>query len=233
MIAIKSVFAALVVCGLVQSGLARDINQAGLNLIKEFEGFRAYFYGDPVGIRTIGYGHACHANDCSQIHEPISEAEGEALLKSDLVSRQDCVQNEVSFVNDNQFAALTSFVFNLGCGAFQGSTLLTYVRAQNYGAAAEEFGKWVYAGGKILDGLVRRRAAEKNLFLSGGGGDPTDCTCCKGDAFGEFCGHELCGNCEAQHIYGCNTKGGAPSMHYGNCNKGCTGSDNSHAHCNQ
>jgi len=235
MIFTKFVCVLLLAITIAEFGEARNINNAGLNLIKEFEGFRANFYGDPVGIRTIGYGHACHANDCSSIHPPITQAQGEALLKQDLVSRQTCVQNQVSFVNDNQFAALVSFVFNLGCGAFQGSTLLTKVKAKDYNGAAGEFGKWVHAGGKVLPGLVRRREAEKKLFLSGGGGDPppSGCTCCKGNALGEFCGHELCGNCEPQHIYGCNSKGASPSTHYGNCVKGCTGSNNSKAHCNK
>ncbi|CAG2170907.1 unnamed protein product [Oppiella nova] len=144
---------------------ARNINQAGLDLIKVSEGFRANFYGDPVGIRTIGYGHNCQAKGCDSIHAPITQAQGEALLHQDLVGFQNCVENAVPFVNDNQFAALVSFSFNEGCGAFEGSTLLKDVKAKNYAAAANEFGKWVYAGGKVLPGLVTRRANEKALFL--------------------------------------------------------------------
>ncbi|CAG2174510.1 unnamed protein product [Oppiella nova] len=144
---------------------ARNINQAGLDLIKVSEGFRANFYGDPVGIRTIGYGHNCKAKGCDTIHAPITQAQGEALLHQDLVGFQNCVEKAVPFVNDNQFAALVSFSFNLGCGALEGSTLLKDVKAKNYSAAANEFGKWVHAGGKVLPGLVKRRAAEKALFL--------------------------------------------------------------------
>ena len=58
------------------------------------------------GIKTIGYGHACHVNDCSTIHPPITVAQGEALLRQDLVTHQNCVQAQVPFVNDNQFAAV-------------------------------------------------------------------------------------------------------------------------------
>ncbi|CAG2103793.1 unnamed protein product, partial [Medioppia subpectinata] len=135
-------------------------------ILQHNRGFRANFYGDPVGIRTIGYGHNCNAQGCSTIHAPITKAQGEALLHQDLVQFQNCVEAQVPFVNDNQFAALVSFTFNLGCGNLQSSTLLKDVKAKNYAAAANEFGKWVYAGGHKLPGLVTRRARERALFLA-------------------------------------------------------------------
>ncbi|CAL8113515.1 unnamed protein product [Orchesella dallaii] len=153
-------------------------NQAGLNLIKEFEGFYANFYTDPVGIKTIGYGHACHVWNCAvplngKYNVPLTQATAEALLKEDLVAPgryEQCVANAVTYanLNANQFSALASFTFNLGCGNLQSSTLLSLLNRGDVSGAAEEFAKWVYAGGQILPGLVRRRAAEKELFCSGG-----------------------------------------------------------------
>lgn len=153
-------------------------NQAGINLIKEFEGFEANFYTDPVGIKTIGYGHACHVWDCSvplngKYSVPLTLATGEALLKDDLAypgRYEQCVTNAVTYsnLNANQYSALVSFTFNLGCGNLQSSTLLAKLNRGDIQGTAEEFPKWVYAGGNILPGLVRRRAAEKDLFCTGG-----------------------------------------------------------------
>lgn len=79
-----------------------------------------------------------------------------------------------------------------------------------------------------------------NKITCGGGGGGSNpppsggCTCCKGNALGEYCGHELCGSgCIKDHIYGCNKKNAAPSMKYGKCSKGCTGSTNGKAKCNK
>jgi len=160
-------------------------NQAGINLIKEFEGFMPNFYNDPVGIRTIGYGHACHVWDCSvplngKYPVPLSLANGEALLKDDLTaSYEPCVSRAVTYnnLNANQFSAVASFTFNLGCGNLQSSTLLAKLNAGDIQGAADEFPKWVYAGGEILPGLVRRRAAEVALFCTGGTcGSSSSCT---------------------------------------------------------
>lgn len=121
------------------------------------------------GIRTIGYGHACHAADCSKIHAPITEAQGEALLHQDLVRFQACIDKDFPGIDDDKFAALVSFAFNLGCGVLPGSTLEKDMHARNYGAAAAQFGAYVHAGGKVIQGLVRRRAAERALFCKSGG----------------------------------------------------------------
>ncbi|CAG2110341.1 unnamed protein product, partial [Medioppia subpectinata] len=124
------------------SDFSRNINKAGVALIELSEEFRANFYGNPVGTESCPYyGHNCKAQGCSSIHAPISKAQGKTLLHKDLVQFQNCVQSRVPFVNDNQFAALVSFTFNLGCGNLQSSTLLKRVKAKNYSAAAIEFGK--------------------------------------------------------------------------------------------
>ena len=155
----------------------RQINQAGLDLIKEFEGYeklipgttsvRAYpdpgTGGDPW---TIGYGHTG-----SDVFPGVvfTQAQAEAALRSDLASAEGSVSREVTVpLNDNQFAALVSFAFNVGAGVggLQTSTLLRLLNQREYSAAADEFGKWVNGGNGPLPGLVRRRAAERALFLS-------------------------------------------------------------------
>jgi lysozyme len=124
------------------------------------------------GIKTIGYGHACHVDSskCANIKAPITRAQGEALLMKDLVRFEDCVDRLTTYnLNSNQFSALVSFSFNLGCGNYGKSTLRQKLNAGDTKGAAKEFGRWVYGGGQKLPGLVRRRAAEMALFCKSGG----------------------------------------------------------------
>jgi lysozyme len=104
---------------------------------------------------------------------PLSQANGEALLRDDLAypgRYEGCVKNSVTYsgLNADQFSALASFTFNLGCGNFQSSTLLKLLNGGNVNGASLEFAKWVYGGGVVLPGLVRRREAERQLFCSNG-----------------------------------------------------------------
>ena len=141
----------------------RKINVAGLQLIKSFEGVKLRSYKDSVGVWTIGYGHT----DNVEPGDVITEAEAEGYLRDDLDDAERAVDAYVTVpLSDNQFAALVSFVFNLGPTAFNRSTLLKVLNQRNYKQAANEFLKWNRAGGKILAGLVRRREAERNLFLT-------------------------------------------------------------------
>ena len=96
-------------------------------------------------------------------------AQGTTLLMEDLVQFENCVNSFVPGIDNDKFAALVSFVFNLGCGSLTHSTLGQDVKAHNYKAAAGQFGLWVHAGGKVLQGLVRRREAERHLFCKSGG----------------------------------------------------------------
>jgi len=140
------------------------INQEGLDLIKEFEGLELNAYRDAVGVWTIGYGHTRTTTS----NMVITEKKAEALLLEDIKDAEDAVNKMVLVpLNENQFSALVSFVFNLGAGNFKKSTLLKEINKNNWLLAANEFDKWVYAGGKVLNGLVRRRKAEKELFLKG------------------------------------------------------------------
>ena len=141
----------------------RAINDSGLNLIKAFEGLYLESYQDPVGIWTIGYGHIQDVNQGMKI--TVSQAE--QILKEDLFRYETAVEEAVTVtINENQFAALTSFCFNLGASALFKSTLLKLLNQGQFAEAANEFPRWDKAGGQSLLGLSRRRRAERALFLS-------------------------------------------------------------------
>jgi lysozyme len=142
-----------------------QINAAGLALIKSFEGCELKAYRDIGGVLTIGYGHT--GPDVTADLE-ITQNEADYLLGQDLLRFENGVNALVTHsINPNQFAALVSFAYNVGLGALGESRLLAYVNASNYAAAAGEFHRWVYAGsGEPVAGLVRRRGAEAQLFMT-------------------------------------------------------------------
>lgn len=132
--------------------------------IKQFEGCRLTTYRCSAGVLTIGYGHTG-----SDVRDgmTISQNDAEKLLIDDLSKFQTELAPLVTvLVTEGQFIALMSFVFNLGIGAFKRSTLRRELNAGNIEVAADEFLKWCNAGGEPLEGLKRRRLAEKELFLS-------------------------------------------------------------------
>lgn len=142
----------------------RQINQDGLNLIKQWEGLRLQAYLCPANVWTIGYGHTLTAKKGMSI----SEAEAVNLLRGDLAKFQRCVEDAVTVsLNDNQFAALVSFCFNVGEGALRGSTLLKKLNAGNYDAVPSELARWNKVGKNVSAGLVNRRAAEAGLWVKG------------------------------------------------------------------
>lgn len=135
----------------------------GINLIKRFEGLRLEAYRDSVGIPTIGYGHT-HGVKMGDV---ITGAQADAFLREDLQVAELTINTNVKVrLTQGQFDALASFVFNLGSGNFVKSTLLKKLNTGDYAGAADEFGKWVNAGEKKLPGLVKRRAAEREVFLT-------------------------------------------------------------------
>lgn len=141
----------------------RSINQEGIDLIKAYEGFSEAVYLDSVGVPTIGFGHTGSGVRLNRV----SREQAEALLRSDLRAAERSVLRLIHVpLTDDQYAALVSFAFNLGGGALQRSTLRAKLNRGEYEAAANEFPKWVFAGGKRLKGLARRREAERQLFLS-------------------------------------------------------------------
>ena len=140
-------------------------NKAGIELIKAFEGLRLVAYADAVGVATIGYGHTRTVKKSDIGKTKISAVDAENLLKGDLAHFENAVSKLVKVpLTSNQFSALVSFAYNLGEGNLSKSTLLKKLNAKDYRGAAVEFEKWNKAGGKVLAGLVRRRAAERRLF---------------------------------------------------------------------
>lgn len=149
-------------------GSTDRINDAGLTLVKSFEGLELTAYQDSVGVWTIGYGHTAAAGP-PEVYagQRISEAEAENILRRDLNLFEDGVRDLVTVpLNSNQFSALVVFSFNVGLGAFESSTLRRKLNAGDYEGASNEFPRWVKAGGQTLAGLVRRRDAERALFRS-------------------------------------------------------------------
>lgn len=139
-----------------------------VELIKQFEGFCAEPYLCSAGVATIGYGSTCYADGTpvTMKDAPISEADAEALLMAKLNTKYAVAVNRhvTAEINQNQFDALVDFCYNAGGRSLQNSMLLRYVNSENFEDAANEFGKWVYGGGQVWPGLVRRREAEKALF---------------------------------------------------------------------
>lgn len=141
----------------------RQINEAGLKLIKEFEGCSLVAYQDAAGIWTIGYG--CTHDVSPGMTITAEEAESRLRKYADATAVQ--VQNLLKWaVNDNQFSAIGVFAYNVGCGNLQKSTLLNCVNTGHLEDAAEEFLRWVKVAGIPSDGLLRRRKAERELFLT-------------------------------------------------------------------
>lgn len=143
-------------------------SQRGVDLIREFEGFFANAYYCPAGVLTIGYGHTDAAGPPKvSVGMTVTKKEAEDILRSDLRSVEKHVSDLVeSPLNQNQFDALVSFAFNVGCGALARSTALKRLNAGDYDGCAEALLMWNKGGGRVLNGLVRRRKAERLLFLS-------------------------------------------------------------------
>lgn len=136
-------------------------SQDGIDLIKKFEGCRLTAYQDSVGVWTIGYGSTKDIKKGMKI----SKLMADGFLRDDLEEAEEAVNELVDAdLTQNEFDALASFTFNLGRGNLANSTLLKKLNAGDKSGASEEFTRWVYAGGKELEGLVRRRKAEQALF---------------------------------------------------------------------
>jgi len=143
----------------------RHVSQQGLALIKRFEGFSPTIYLDAAGLPTIGYGHLLRPGEAEMFARGISEEAGIALLIKDVQKAEQAVLRLVHVpLSEGQFDALVSFTFNLGSGALQRSTLRRKVNREEHADVPPEFMRWVWAGGKKLKGLVRRRAAEAALY---------------------------------------------------------------------
>lgn len=137
-------------------------SQDGLDLIKQHEGCKLEAYLCPAKVWTIGVGHTKGVKE----GDVITEDQADEFLREDVKDSEQCVKNSASAVlQQHQFDALVSLVFNIGCGNFRKSSLLRYLNNGHSHLVPDEFGKWVYGGGKVLPGLVKRREAERRLFL--------------------------------------------------------------------
>lgn len=142
----------------------RATTRRGVDLVMSHEGFSAFPYLCPAGWWTIGYGHT---KGVTKATKPISKVVARELLEADLATAESAVGRLIRVeLTDGQFDALVSFTFNLGGGALQRSTLRQKLNRGEFEEAADEFKKWVWGGGRKLPGLVRRRADERELFLS-------------------------------------------------------------------
>lgn len=140
----------------------------GIALIKQFEGCKLTAYQDSVGVWTIGYGWTQPVDGKPiRAEMTIKQQTAERLLKTGLVSYESDVSRLVKVgLTQGQFDALVSFTYNLGARSLSTSTLLRKLNAGDYAGAADEYLRWNKAGGKVLNGLTRRREAERALFLS-------------------------------------------------------------------
>ena len=145
----------------------RHLTDDGLALIKRVEGFAPEVYVCPGGWPTIGYGHVVRDAERDRFADGIDEATAEELLRRDVETAERAVLRLIRIpLEDGQFDALGSFAFNLGAGALQGSTLRRKVNRGEHDAVPAEFRRWVWAGGRKLAGLIRRREAEVELYAS-------------------------------------------------------------------
>ncbi len=139
-----------------------EISKKGIDLIKKYEGCRLNAYRCPAKVLTIGYGHTNNVRE----NQKITQAEAEKLLKEDLIIHSNNVLKLTKAkLNQNQFDALVSLEFNIGYGNFKNSTLLKFLNQGKYTLASNQFDRWIYSKGKVLQGLVKRRKEEKELFL--------------------------------------------------------------------
>jgi len=139
------------------------MNTQNVQMIKDSEALRLTAYLPTPNDRwTIGWGHTSNVSEGMTI----TEAQAEAFLRDDLAWAENAVNSKVTVgLTQHHFDALVSFVFNIGAGAFASSTLLRKLNAGDYEGAANEFPRWNKQAGKVLGGLVTRRAAEMEYFL--------------------------------------------------------------------
>jgi len=147
--------------------MTRQVDDAGLELIKQFEGLRLDAYQDVAGIWTIGYGHIKGVFQGMRM----TQAQAEQALQDDLAGAEDVVDDATADAetSDNQFSAMVALCFNIGSANFRGSTVLREHCAGNFDRAAEAFLMWnkAHVDGELqtVAGLTNRRTAERALYL--------------------------------------------------------------------
>ena len=139
------------------------ISNNGLDLVKHFEGLVLKAYKCPAGVWTIGYGHTKDV----QPGDSWSEDHADHMLEVEMEEYEKYINDLVTVeLNQNQFDAMVSWVYNLGVGNLQSSTLLKVLNAGDYAGVPEQIMRWNKASGKVLEGLTRRRQAEADLFVA-------------------------------------------------------------------
>lgn len=142
------------------------ITQEGIEFIKRHEGFSPLPYLCSAGKETIGYGHVIKHGE--QFPCGVTERQAEDLLYDDVAEAEQCIFDCVEVdLMPFQFDALVSLIFNIGTNAFSKSTLLRMLNTEQYEEAGKQFLRWVYADGKVIYGLQKRRQKEKRLFDGG------------------------------------------------------------------
>ena len=137
------------------------VSDKGLALIKEFEGCKLTAYKDSVGVWTIGYGHTRSARQGMVI----TQAQADELLALDVAAHAAGVYKALQVkLEQHQFDAVVSLAFNVGVSAVRNSTLMKMINRGDVKPAAAQFDRWNKAGGKVLAGLTRRRAAERKMY---------------------------------------------------------------------
>lgn len=144
----------------------RQIGQHGLDLIAHFEGTILTVYADPIGLPTVGTGHLVRDRDGLKLGDTITTEQAREFLRNDLGAAETAVNRRCPNLTQNQFDACVSLAFNIGAGAFQGSTLARLLDAGDIGGAADQFERWTRAGNAHPRGLKVRRATERDLFLT-------------------------------------------------------------------
>lgn len=141
-----------------------NISSQLIKQIKEFEGFRASSYTCPAGFKTIGYGHILSEDNKL---DNIDQKKAEELLMQDIARFESAVLRNIKVeLTQGQFDALVSFTFNVGPASLQRSTLRQKINRSEHQDVPREIKRWIYAGGKILSGLVNRREIEANIYAS-------------------------------------------------------------------
>lgn len=141
----------------------RQTSPAGIALIQRFEGYSSAIYLCPAGLPTVGWGHVVKPAD--KIVPPVSRERALSLLLADVDPVEGWLNAMFPWLTQGQFDACVSLAFNIGLGAFRRSTLARHLAARDMTAAADQFPRWNKSAGKVLPGLVTRRAAERALFL--------------------------------------------------------------------
>ncbi|KFH45982.1 Lysozyme-like protein [Hapsidospora chrysogenum ATCC 11550] len=181
MVPYYTILAILPVCSATAACLGPEVNQPALNLVQQFEDFRATIYKDPAGHPAVGYGHLCSDSACSDVPYtiPLSYTDAERLLRDDLA---DCITNDTGnnvVLNANQYGALVSWAFNVGC---ENSGFSALIERLNMGedptsVATDELPRWNMIGDEVVPAFERRRAAEVDLFLAPSGEDALPALC--------------------------------------------------------